>query len=210
MTVPLLQQMIREFEIPVGRRMPSLEMDLVKTGVQYFWPAMSLSELAEVTGIRSYKSKVKFTSILGQTNVDALVAELTAGGDDVEAISNSANEYAKHVEMLKKKTEDRRAGKGGGKGGGGAAKRKVQEHELERTDLAQKHLPKLVGCKLSLEHVWNFCFRVDYPTPLSPHSQRFPYEAGNRASCQAAMKKCLRWAWAQHMELTSHICPWDL
>ena len=87
-----------------------------------------------------------------------------------------------------------------------AAKKKPRDIlKLASLDDANKCLPKVVGCSLQLVGTKQ-CWTCYYPGAL-PGSKSITWGAKfNKRQCLRAV---LIWAWAQHFEKTSEVCPFN-
>ncbi|CAK0912132.1 unnamed protein product [Prorocentrum cordatum] len=92
LTVFYLKKAISYFEVPVTKRLPTLEYDLVKLLVQFLLPGLKADEIEHILSMRHAKIPTKFSSILGSDDVGVLIDDV-ADKDDREQLKKHASEY---------------------------------------------------------------------------------------------------------------------
>ena len=204
-TVPNLKLLISYFQVPV-ERMPTHEKDLVLTLLKFVFPGAEDDVIAGYAGKRSYKNFVKFDSILEAEGLDRLVADIV-DPDESKDIVQSAKAYAKECEIVK--TIAIASAKPAAKSKA-LRKKKMAQKDLNALESAKKYLPVVLGCNLSIESDWHLRWRVSYPTPQIPDNASRCFEENDMDDMRQALLFCLRWAWAQHLNIAKEPCPWDL
>ena len=83
-TVPLMKDLVIAMKVPIAHAMPQLEKDLVQVLLKFLMPELNEQELIDTMDLRSYKSKVKFDSILCGDAVDMVMGIADNITDDQE------------------------------------------------------------------------------------------------------------------------------
>ena len=82
------------------------------------------------------------------------------------------------------------------------------QYETVAQHILQGYFPQMHGCTVSVETEWHHRVKVCYPKDVMPFSTSMTFEKGG--SQRAAILHCLKWAWQEHEEATSVMCPYDL
>jgi hypothetical protein len=206
MTVPLLELLYRELEVPPPR--PSRELDLVKTLIKFIIPDISDELLAEIMSRRQGKARSKYESVLEDDDNMELAKEAIPP-EDFDDVDTAAKRN--------KKAGPNEGPSGSSASGLGPAERLRVPSAADRPAfddrvpllIAQTLIPDVIGCKVTLDDSFHFRWKISYPTGIPGDSMKTAVWTHERNSVQA-LQLCLEWTWGHHFRLTGQKCPFRI
>ena len=203
MNLTHLHMLLKHLEIPCGRK-PTL-MEAIKLLARSILGDVSDADLAAICKRREARASQRYKY---ESHLDA-AGEYVLDGvhpDDVEDLEEELRSIKEH------------SGRGGS-GSGGAAKAKAEPKKKKAialpddvidADLLKPYLPKILGCRISLEATWHHRYKATYPRDYPPYSTGCSFGGTSGVAPLEAAKFCLRWAWEEHTRSTGVACPFDL
>ena len=188
-----------EFE---GAR-PTLLHDVLRALIQHCIDGISPADIDGILARRKNIGRTKLSQYLDH--------DIDIDMDDVHA--DDVAEVQKEVEELRKSKAAHALHTGAKpKPKPRAAPKRLKPVEgfkgVFSLEVLKAYLPKVHGCKVSIESEWDPRIRMTYPRDSPPWGTSMTFaKAGSERS---AILFCLRWVWGEHLEATGQPCPFDL
>lgn len=233
LTVPLLQRLIDELQIPFVGKRPTLEREVAALVIQWVYPSMSAEEVDALVERRKLRRPREFQSVLTEAN--ASVVEAACGGErgDQDLVQDAKTEAAisqlgKGTARVSRQAPRPKNGPSSSSSSGACeaasqrpaappppapvapARRQAIEMRAYTAEQARAFVPQGVkGVSLSyhVKVAWMVTYRAK---PDYPRSHTCTFTLGDAQSEFDALVQCLVWVWRVHKQLANVDCPWDL